>query len=108
MKHDYYLMEPPPAEPISACPCCGSVARVWVYAEDPDSPVTKVVMCDNHEDIGPRSASLHNGCLLSMPPDDFYRTSGREAVAYWNKYAAALTALQRANRWKTARVLRTP
>jgi hypothetical protein len=41
-------------------------------------------------------------------PDDFYRETGREAVRYWNEYAKALTATQRANRLKTAQVLREP
>lgn len=107
MRDDYYLMEPPPAEPVDACPCCGSSARVWVYAEDPTMPVTRVVMCDHSGSIGPRDALVYEGCLLQMPPDDFYRETGREAVRYWNEYAKALTAAQRANRWKTAKVLRT-
>lgn len=108
MRDDYYLMEPPPAEALEACPCCGSSARVWVYAEDPTMPVTRVVMCDHSGSIGPRDALVYEGCLLQMPPDDFYRETGREAVRYWNEYAKALTATQRANRWKTAQVLREP
>lgn len=107
MKDDYYLMEPQPAEPVEACPCCGSSARVWVYAEDEHHPVTRVVMCDQQGDIGPRDSLMCEGCLLQMPPDDFYRETGRDAVRYWNEYAKALTAAQRANRWKTAQALRT-
>lgn len=108
VKDDYYLMEPPPAEPVESCPCCGSSARVWVYAEDPTMPVTRVVMCDHSGSIGPRDALVYEGCMLQMPPDDFYRETGRDAVRYWNEYAKALTATQRANRWKTAQVLRQP
>jgi len=95
MRDDYYLMEPPPAEPVAACPCCGSSARVWVYAEDLDMPVTRVVMCDHSGDIGPRDSLVYEGCLLQMPPDDFYRETGRDAVRYWNEYAKALLARAR-------------
>jgi len=108
MKYDYYLMEPPPVEAVEACPCCGSSARVWVYSEDPTMPVTRVVMCDHSDSIGPRDSLVYEGCLLQMPPDDFYRETGRDAVRYWNEYAKALTAAQRANRWNTSQVLRGP
>ena len=108
MKDDYYLMEPPPVEAVEACPCCGSSARVWVYSEDPTMPVTRVVMCDHSDSIGPRDSLVYEGCLLQMPPDDFYRETGRDAVRYWNEYAKALTAAQRANRWNTSQVLRGP
>ena len=87
MRDDYYLMEPPPAEPVEACPCCGSSARVWVYAEDPTMPVTRVVMCDHSGSIGPRDALVYEGCLLQMPPDDFYRETGREAVQLFRRLA---------------------
>jgi hypothetical protein len=106
MTHDYSLMEPPPAEPLEACPCCGSSARVWQYTEAPGAEVQRVVMCDHEGDIGPRDSLVYEGCLLQMPPNDFYRATGREAVRYWNEYAKALTAVQRASRWNAARVLR--
>lgn len=104
--HDYSLMEPPPAEPVRPCPCCGAQARVWQYAENPSTPVTRVVMCDTQNDVGPRDSGVNSGCLLSMPPDDFYRARGADAVRYWNEFAEALCALQRANRWETHRALR--
>ena len=106
MDNDYKLMQPPPAEPIEACPCCGSSARVWEYVDTPGAVVERVVMCDQSGDIGPRDSLMYEGCLLQMPPQDFYRGTGREAVRYWNEYAKALTAAQRANRWKSAQVLR--
>lgn len=106
MTHDYKLMEPQPAEPLEACPCCGSTARVWEYTEKAGAPVVRVAMCDHEGSIGPRDALVYEGCLLQMPPDDFYRGTGRDAARYWNEYAKALTAAQRANRWKTAQVLR--
>ena len=33
VNNEYKLMEPQPAEPLQACPCCGSAARVWEYVE---------------------------------------------------------------------------
>jgi len=107
VNNEYKLMEPPPAEPLEACPCCGSSARVWEYVEKTGGPVVRVAMCDHEGSIGPRDALVYEGCLLQMPPDDFYRGTGRDAVRYWNEYAKALTAAQRANRWKTAHVLRS-
>lgn len=103
----YRLMEPAPSEPAQACPCCGSSARVWEYVEKPGAEVMRVVMCDNHDSIGPRDSMVYEGCLLQMPPNDFYRGRGHDAVRYWNEYAKALTALQRKNRWQTAQALRT-
>ena len=106
MTHDYKLMEPQPAEPLEACPCCGSSARVWEYTEKAGAPVVRVAMCNHEGSIGPRDAQVYTGCLLQMPPDDFYRGTGHAAVRYWNEYAKALTATQRENRWRTAQVLR--
>lgn len=103
MSDDYRLMLPAPPEAIEPCPCCGSSARVWEFV---GATVQRVVMCDHEGDIGPRDSLVYEGCLLQMPPDDFYRGTGRDAVRYWNEYAKALTATQRANRWKTAQVLR--
>lgn len=100
------LMEPAPSEPLEMCPCCGSSARVWEYVENPRANVMRVVMCDHHDSIGPRDSMVHEGCLLQMPPNDFYHGRGHDAVRYWNEYAKALTKLQRNNRWKTAQVLR--
>jgi hypothetical protein len=87
-----------PADALEACPCCGSSARVWEYVEKTGGPVVRVAMCDHEGSIGPRDALVYEGCLLQMPPDDFYRGTGRDAVRYWNGYAKALMAAQRANR----------
>ena len=89
-------MEPQPADARDACPCCGDKASVWEYIESPNHPVTRVVMCDNDNGIGRRDSLMHSGCLLQMPPNDFYQPTGREAVRYWNEYARALTAVRRA------------
>jgi len=106
MSNEYKLMMPPPAELLEACPCCGSSARVWQYVEVKGGPVVRVVMCDHEGTIGPRDGMIYEGCLLQMPPRDFYRETGRDAVRYWNEYAKALTAAQRANRWSSAQAMR--
>ena len=104
MNNDYRLMEPAPSEPLERCPCCGSSARVWEYIETPGAAVMRVVMCDHGDDIGPRYSLVYAGCLLAMPPNDFYRATGREAVRYWNEYAKALTAFRRRENWNAHRL----
>jgi hypothetical protein len=107
MHDDYRQMQPPPAEALEPCPCCGSDASVWEHSEAPDATVQRVVMCDQQGSIGPRDALVYEGCLLKMPPQDFYKATGRDAVRYWNDYAKALNALRRALNWQRAKVLRT-
>ena len=105
----YKQLDTPAETTLLPCPCCGADAQIWQYAESAASPATKTVMCSNGDAIGPQGslAGLQDsGCLLYMPPDDFYRATIREAVKYWNEYAKALQTLQRTNRWKTAQVLR--
>ncbi len=97
MNDDYRQMVPQPAEPVESCPCCGGAATVWDYIENPDSVVQRVVMCDTQDSLGPRDALVYSGCLLAMPPNDFYKSTGRDAVRYWNAYARALSVLRRAN-----------
>ena len=105
----YKQLDTPAGTTLLPCPCCGAESQIWQYAKSADSPATKTVLCSNGDAIGPQEslAGLQDsGCLLYMPPDDFYRATIREAVKYWNEYAKALQAMQRANRWKTAQVLR--
>lgn len=82
---------------ISACPCCGSTAELWQFSETPTSPCLKVVMCSTAEGIGPQDGVVNEGCPLYMPNDDFYRATQREAIKYWNAFAAALVKLQLKN-----------
>ncbi len=91
---------------IERCPVCGGAPALWRFAVSETSPATKAVMCNASERIGPQDGIASEGCLLYMPPDDFYRATEREAVRYWNEFAKALAALQRKNRWATAQVIR--
>jgi len=63
-------------------------------------------MCSNGEKFGPQDGLTNEGCLLYMPPQDFYRGRIVEAVKYWNEYAKALNAQRRQRNWQRARVLR--
>lgn len=103
--HEIYKPIEAPAE-IEPCACCGGTGELYQFSETETSPVNRVVMCTTSETIGPRDALTSEGCLLYMPPDDFYRATGREAVKYWNEFQKALGVMQRTKRWKRAQVLR--
>jgi hypothetical protein len=98
MDSDDMYKKVPGVDGIVRCPVCGSGASVWKHSNsfaDESMPVTKAVMCDNGDPFGPQRESATNaGCLLFMPPSEFYRARISEAVKYWNEYAAALTALR--------------
>jgi hypothetical protein len=104
MSHDDYkkLDDQVVLEP---CPVCGSAAELWQYSTSLDSPTSKVVCCSSKLPIGPRVGVMLDGCLLYMPPDDFYRSRIVEAVKYWNEFAKALEKYRRDNHWHTAKVL---
>lgn len=102
----YKQIDIPQGVSLLPCPCCGMDAQLWRYAKSETDPSTPVVMCENGDKFGPQDGMANEGCLLYMPPDNFYRATIREAVKYWNEYANALMTMQRKNRWKTASVLR--
>jgi hypothetical protein len=92
---------------ISPCPVCGADAELWLFSNDfANGPIEKVICCSNGYRFGPQTSELNAGCLLWMPPCDFYRGRVVEAVNYWNEYAKALSAIRRARHWTRARVLR--
>lgn len=104
-RDDYSLVEPQLL--LHPCPVCASSARLWRYSAAPTQPSSVAAMCDNGSPIGPQDGIVNEGCLLYMPPDDFYRSTIRDATAYWNSFAGALEALQRKNRWARVRALRS-
>lgn len=79
---------------LARCPVCGSEGSLWQYTTSPMSPRKVLVMCTHGEAIGPQSGLVHEGCLLYMPSDDFYRETERDAIRFWNGFAAALTSLR--------------
>jgi hypothetical protein len=88
-------LDTPDGTHLAPCPVCGAVAGLWRYSEAADAPTATVVMCSNEAPIGPQDGRLHEGCLLYMPSDDFYRATIREAVGHWNAFAYALTNQRR-------------
>ena len=95
LKDDYAPYEPLPdglRSPMR-CAVCGGPASVWRYTKEPGDPFTVAVMCDQGERIGPQSGITNEGCPLYMPPDDFYRATCREAIAFWDEFSVSLVAL---------------
>jgi hypothetical protein len=68
---------------------------MWRYSEKPTDIIQHVAMCSHNEKIGSRDGLVNEGCLLSMPPDDFYKPTIREASSYWNDFAAGVLALRK-------------
>lgn len=91
---------------LHECPVCGADAELWQYSEADDGPTSKIGMCSRGERFGPQSGIKNEGCLLYMPPDDFYQPTIKAAVKYWNDYAAALLKIQRATRWERHKAAR--
>lgn len=89
------------AEYLQPCPVCGSDSQLFIFSEDfKDGPVQKLVACTNSESFGPQGDdAVHPGCLLFMPPIDFYHATFGEAVKYWNYYARQLTVIRRKRNW---------
>lgn len=113
IKHDpapktfdnYTRLTTPAGTHVEPCPACAADPEVWQYIAKPGEVAQKVVMCSHDEAIGPHDP-VAGGCLLYMPPNDFYAPTIREAVKHWNEFAKALGSLRRKNGWKRARVLR--
>ena len=98
MAHDDYKpLVTPAGVTLRACPVCGAAPEIWQYSMSDDAPTSKAVMCSNGERIGPQDGVANDGCVLYMPPENFYRSRIVEAVKYWNEYAVALLQI-RANR----------
>lgn len=110
MKEGEELYKPgelPAGAQVEPCPVCGADAQLWQYSTDfKTGPIEKVLMCSNGEKFGPQDGLTNEGCLLYMPPQDFYRGRIVEAVKYWNEYAKALNAQRRQRNWQRAQVLR--
>jgi hypothetical protein len=107
VSHEMYRrMVPQPAGTLEPCPVCGSKAVVLEFSEEPTDPVQRVVMCENGERFGPQDGIRNDGCLLYMPPEQFYHGRGADAARYWNEYAKALTAQRRKRSWERHSALR--
>lgn len=86
---------PPNGGPVlEPCPVCGSEAALCQYSESETAPRKLLVFCTHGDAIGPQDGLTNEGCLLYMPPDNFYRETIRDAVRYWNEFSKALVALR--------------
>lgn len=104
-KELYKKAELPIGTLVALCPVCGSDAELWQYSKDfKNGPIEKLVMCTNGERFGPQDGAMNEGCLLYMPPQDFYRGRIVEAVKFWNEYANELTTQRRRRNLDRARV----
>ena len=65
-------------EDLKPCPYCGCATELWQHQF---GAITKVVMCSNagDEDKGVEPCPMH------MPPEGFYMSTKREAIAVANK-----------------------
>jgi hypothetical protein len=103
---DYKRVEFAPGQHVEPCPVCAADAELWQYSVSETAPTTKVVMCSHGDDLGPRDALAFSGCLLYMPPNDFYKATARDAVKFWNEFAKTVGVVRRKRSWQRARVLR--
>lgn len=100
MHDSFKQIEPPSGAILATCPVCASEAGLWRFSEDANGPTETLVMCSNGTAFGPQTGIQYEGCLLYMPPPEFYRDTIREAVKYWNAYATALTELRKSKEIK--------
>jgi len=96
MHDDYKPLDSAGWTPLEPCPVCGSEAALWQYSVSDTAPRRLLVCCEHGDAIGPQDGLTNEGCLLYMPPDNFYRETIRDAVRYWNEFAKTLTALRTA------------
>lgn len=103
---DYKRLDLQPGTNLYPCPVCAADAELWQYSESETVATKKVIMCSRGEAFGPQRGMVSEGCLLYLPPREFYKRTIRDAVKFWNDYAVALGKIQRAARWARAKVLR--
>lgn len=93
MSHiEFKELQIPRESHLEPCPVCGSEAELWQHSESMESLTRKFVRCTNYDGFGPQAHEVFEGCLLCMPPHEFYKPTVHEAVNYWNEYALALKA----------------
>lgn len=85
-----------PTDKAAQCPVCKAQPGLWQYTHD-EHTSQRVVMCNTDYAIGPQvrydGAGMF-GCPLSFPAPLFYQPTVREALRFWNEYAAALVQLR--------------
>jgi acyl carrier protein len=98
----------PEGQEISPCPVCGAEAELWQFSESPTSPTSKFVACPTGSSSTLKREDLTNGgCLLFLPPDDFYRATAKNAIQYWNEFAKNVAELREKNLAERSKPKRT-
>lgn len=78
--------------PLDPCPVCGAEAEMWQFAEKEGDVAQRLVCCTSgeaSEAFAGARGHLLGGCLLFMPPQDFYQPTARQAERHWNEFARA-------------------
>ncbi len=91
---DFKKLPIPEKAHLERCPVCGHSAELWQHSDSVESPTRKFVRCTKYDGFGPQERGVFEGCLLCLPPREFYKETIHEAVNYWNEYALALLALR--------------
>lgn len=87
LRDEYRQIETPLPHSLTRCPVCSGRARLWLYSAATDMPVRYVAMCTDIGRFGEQTGEVNIGCILTQPPDDFYRETSVDAVIYWNRFA---------------------
>jgi hypothetical protein len=102
--HEEYVKATMPEDSpaLLNCPCCSGKASLFQFSEEPGGATSRVVMCAYSFGIGGQDDIVNEGCLLYMPPEDFYRATAKAAIKYWNDFASGLVNLRLRNEKKIA------
>lgn len=76
---------------VEKCCICGSTPSPWQFREA-GGVFSKVVMCPNGDPVVEHPTNnADDGCLMYMPPREFYQPTRREAINFWNQWHGAMT-----------------
>lgn len=76
------------------CAVCGDGVELWAYNDLKSDVRTYSLMCTREGKFGPQDSLIGSGCVLYMPPHEFYCATAREAGVYWNEWSAAINDLR--------------
>lgn len=100
---DYKKLLIPDGVTLEPCPCCAADTELWQYSTSETAPTSKLVCCSNGEQFPPQDGALGGcGCVMYMPPQEFYKATIKAAISYWNEWAKAMCQQQRSRRWVRA------
>lgn len=84
---------------IHSCPVCSAGVELYSHKRESGDSFEWVVMCSRSENFDPQSDLMkETGCLLYLPPKDFYNATESEAINYWNDWHKAVKDLRSASK----------